>query len=359
MPAEASSPAAPARPIAEPGVTPGARALYSVATSFEGGTGPETALFALVHRAATAVGARRAWLLVEMADGSATVAAAWPDPGAGAPEAQADPAATLTLPLIHAGRLVGNLVLGPPGSGSFGPAERRLAAALSHPAAAVAAVALRLAAAEDGARRAAATAALQAEVVGAVDHDLRTPLTTVLGALQTLARPEFAPSDPDLAALLSSALSQAKRLRLLLGDLLLASSTACRTEALPPDSLRSLIAEAARGGMGEGAVVPIEIPAGLPPVAVDPPALRRVLDGVLRRACRRGLAARVEIAAWGDDAAIAVTADGEGPLVPELSARLAEAMGATLEEAQSAAGTAVVQLVLPGALRPSAPAGRA
>jgi two-component system sensor histidine kinase KdpD len=357
MPSEASSPAAPARPAAEPGVNPGARALYSVATSFDGGTDPETALFALVHRVAEAVGARHGWLLVEPGDGSAAVAAAWPDPGAGAPASPADPATRVTLPLVHAGRPVGTLVLGPPESGAFGPAERRLAAALSHPAAAVAAVALRLAAAEEEARRAAATSALQAEVVGAVDHDLRTPLTTILGALQTLARPEFAPADPDLAALLSSALGQAKRLRLLLGDLLLASSTTSRTEALTPDALRSLIAEAARGGMGEGAVVPVEIPAGLPPVVVDPPALRRVLDGVLRRACRRGLTARVEVAAWGEDAAIAVAADGEGPLVPELSARLAAAMGVTLDESQSATGTAVVQLVLPGALRSSAPVG--
>jgi signal transduction histidine kinase len=359
MPSEASFPAAPARPAADPGVNPGARALYSVATCFDGGTDPETALFALVHRAAEAVGARRGWLLVDGGAGTGRVAAAWPDPGIGAPEAPADPATTLTLPLLHAGRPVGTLVLGPPTSGSFGQGERRLAAALSHPAGAVAAVALRLAAVEDEARRATAATALQAEVVGAVDHDLRTPLTTILGALQTLARPEFAPADPDLAALLGSALSQAERLRLLLGDLLLASSTTCRKEALSPDALRSLIGAAARSGMGESAVVPIEIPAGLPPVEVDPPALRRVLDGILRRACRRGLAARVEVAAWGEDAAIAVAADGEGPLVPGLSGRLAAAMGATLDEALSAAGTAVVQLVLPGALRPSAPGGGA
>lgn len=359
MPFEAPPSAAPARLAAEPGVNPGARALYSVATSFEGGTDPETALFALVHRAAEAVGARRGWLLVDSGDGAGRVAAAWPDPGVGPPEAPADPATTLALPLVHAGRTVGTLVLGPPSSGSFGPAERRLATALSHPAAAVAAVALRVAAAEDAARGAVATATLQAEVVGAVDHDLRTPLTTVLGALQTLARPEFAPADPDLAALLASALAQAQRLRLLLGDLLLASSTTCRVQALPSEALRSLINEAARSGMGKGAEVPIEIPAGLPPVAVDPPALRRLLDGILRRACRRGLAARVEVAAWGEDAAIAVVADGEGPLVPELSARLAAAMGATLGEAEGTAGTAVVQLVLPGALCPAAADARA
>jgi two-component system sensor histidine kinase KdpD len=257
------------------------------------------------------------------------------------------------LPLLHAGGPAATLVLGSPAAGSFSPADRRLAAALAHPAAAVAATALRLVEAEARARRASATAALQAEIVAAVDHDLRTPLTTILGALQTLARPEYAPADPDLAALLSSALSQAQRLRSLLGDLLLVSSPAPRRESLLPDTLRALIAEAARSGMGAGATVPIEVPADLPPVIVDPPALRRVLDGVLRLACRRHLSPGVEVAAWGDNAVLAVTVDGSGPLVPELSARLAAAMGATLEESSGADGNAVVQLVLPGALRPA------
>lgn len=351
MAIEPPAAAAPSRAATEPGMTPGARALYSIATSFDSGTDPEAVLFTLVHRCAAAVGARRAWLLAEGGGGHDRVAAVWPDPGADLPEPDTD--AVLRLPLVHAGLPAGTLVLAGPAAGAFGTADRRLAAALSHPAAAVAAVALRLAAADERARRAEEAAALQAEVVRAVDHDLRTPLTTVLGVLQTLARPEYSPTDPDLAALLSSALGQAKRLRFLLNDLLLASSPASRREALLPDVLAALITEAARSGMGEGATVPIEVPASLPPATVDPPALRRTLDGVLRRACRRGLTARVEVAAWGEDAVIAVSADGAGPLVPDLSARLAAAMGAILEESSAADGTAVVQLVLPGALRPA------
>ncbi len=351
MPSESPEIASPSRPATGLDITPGARALYSVATSFDAGTDPATVLFALVHRSATAVGARRGWLLAETPEGGSRVAAAWPSPGEDPPAA--DPAMVITLPLAHTAGPTGALVLGSPAAGSFSPADRRLAAALAHPAAAVAAVALRLADAEDRAAAACDAAALQAEVVAAVDHDLRTPLTTILGALQTLARPELAPADPDLAALLTSALAQAKRLRSLLGDLLLVSSPAARREAVLPDDLRALIAEAARSGMGQGTAVPIEIPAGLPPITIDPPALRRVLDGVLRRACRRGLAARVDVTAWGDDAVIAVSADGEGPLVPDLSARLAAAMGASLEESADAAGKALVQLLLPGALRPT------
>jgi signal transduction histidine kinase len=333
------------------GAAPASQALYSVATSFDAGTEPRAILAELVRRAAAAARARSAWLLTaDAAAGPPAVAAAWPDPAE--PPPQPDGAKVLAFPLLHTGSAVGILLLADPAAGAFGPADRRTAAALARPAAAVAAVALRLGAAEESAHRAAEAAALQKEVVAAVDHDLRTPLTSILGALQTLARPEQAPADPDLAALLASALGQAQRLRALLGDLQLASSSIPRREALLPDALGALIAEAARAGMGGAAAVPIEIPAGFPAAVADPPALRRVLGGVLRRACRLGHAARVEVAAWGDDALIAVTAGGPGPLVPDLSARLAAAMGARLEESTSVKGNAVVQLVLPGALSP-------
>jgi signal transduction histidine kinase len=351
MATEPSAPTASPRHALLPAVNPGSWALYSVATPFEAGTDPADILQTLLRRAAAAVAARAGWLLGPEPDLPARIIAAWPDAGAAPPDE--DTASVLSQPLLHGGKPVATLVLASPAAGSFGGPERRLAAALAHPAGAVTAVALRLAAAEDRACRAEGQSALRAEVAAAVDHDLRTPLTTVLGSLQTLARPEFAPADPDLAALLSSALGQAKRLRFLLGDLLLASSTEPAHETLAPEGLQALIADAARSGMGEGAQVPIDIPRGFAPVAVDPPALRRTLDGILRRACRRGLTAGVEVAAWGEDAVIAVAADGEGPLVPELSARLAAAMGATIDEARGAQGGTVVQVVLPGALRPA------
>ncbi|MBN2114315.1 MAG: hypothetical protein JW785_09335 [Acidimicrobiia bacterium] len=341
----------PSPPTAATAVHPAARALYSVATSFESGGTPHVVLGELLRRAATAVGARRAWLLFDPGRAASGLALAWPDPAAAPPE-PGEPG-TLAAPLLHAGAPIGTLVLASPAGGAFGTADRHLAMALAHPAAAVAATALRLSAAEERARRAEETAALQAELAGAVDHDLRTPLTTILGALQTLAHPEYLPADPDLAALVSSALGQAQRLRSLLGDLLLISWDASRSEALPPDALRSLITEAARAGMGDGAAIAVEMPADFPPATVDPPALRRLLSGVLRQARRRGLAVRVEVTAWEEDAVIAVSADGEGPLVPDLSERLAAAMGATLEESTGASGQAVAQLVLPGALRPA------
>ncbi len=235
MPSEASSPAAPARAAADPGVNPGARALYSVATSFDGGTDPETALFALVHRAAEAVGARRGWLLVDGGAGPGRVAAAWPDPGdrrpgrSGRPGDHADPPSAACRPSRrHPGARPSRLRRRSARRSGASPPPCRIPPAPSRrwPSASP----------PPKTRPAAPRTPPPSRPKwwAAVDHDLRTPLTTVLGALQTLARPEFAPADPDLAALLESALGQAKRLRLLLGDLLLASSTTCRTRGPAP-----------------------------------------------------------------------------------------------------------------------------
>jgi len=127
-----------------------------------------------------------------------------------------------------------------------------------------------------------AEAALRTELTAAVDHDLRTALTTVLGALQTLARPELAPADPDLAALVSSALAQAQRMRRLLDELVAASSS-CGRPLLPHD-LAHLVGEAAGGGSG----VTVDVPADLAPAHLSAPGLRRALAGILRGVLLRG-----------------------------------------------------------------------
>jgi K+-sensing histidine kinase KdpD len=360
-------------PKGVPGAAPGARALYAVATSLDESSEPAVILHTLLRRCAEATGAGTALLVTHGAPGGTLLEASW---GPAAPSLPpGEPAATaagpgghlrttegIAQPLFHGGRSLGTLLLTDPIDGSFTPAARRMAEALAHPAAAVAAVALRLATAEEQARRFEGEATLRAEVVAAVDHDLRTPLTTILGALQTMARPELAPADPDLAALLVSALGQAQRMRRLLGDLLIGASPAARrSEVLLPGGLATLIEEAADAGMGSGYPVEVQVPADLPPAVCDAPALRRALAGILRQLRRRGVGARVVVAARGEDCLITVATDGDGPMpVPDLSARLVSAIGGRIEEADATEGAAAVRLVLPGALAPgSRPAASA
>lgn len=195
-------------------------------------------------------------------------------------------------------------------------------------------------------RRLDGEAALRAELIAAVDHDLRTSLTTVLGALQTMARPELAPTDPDVAALLSSALAQAQKMRRLL-DEFLASSSPLDGRPLLPAELALLIQEAA-GGSG---AITVDVPADLPPAGLTAPGLRRALAGILSRLRSRGVGARVTVAGEEGDCRITIAAEGEGPCrVPSLTARLVAAMGGRIEQAGDT-GSPAVCLVFPAACR--------
>lgn len=168
---------------------------------------------------------------------------------------------------------------------------------------------------------------LRAELIAALDHDLRTSLTTVLGALQTLARPDLAPADPDLAELLSSALAQAQRIRRLLDELPGAASPG-PGRPLAAAELAYLIRAAAEAADG---AVEVEVPAGLPPVRLSAAGLRRALAGILAKATAPA-ATRVVVAAHGPDCRITITREGDGsPSVSTGVGRLVAAMGGRTE----------------------------
>jgi signal transduction histidine kinase len=315
---------------------PPAQALYAVATAFEEDIDPAGILQALLRRSAEAIGAGRA--ILGDPESPARLAE-WASPRCGQ-DPSADPTDAgeeITQLLFHGGRAVGTLVFTAPVGGTFSPVSRRAAEALSHPAAAVVAVARRLGAAEERLRHLDQELALRDGLVAAVDHDLRTPLTTILGALQTAARPELAPADPEVALLLASALGQAQRMRRLLADLLIASA------------LATLIGEAAEAGMGREPALQVEVAEDLPLVSVNAAALRRALAGVLRELRRRSMGGRVTVSRTDASWRITVTPDGGGPLqVPPLSSLLLTRLGGKVME-DDAPGGAVLHLLLPTA----------
>jgi len=189
--------------------------------------------------------------------------------------------------------------------------------------------------------------ACRTELIAAVSHDLRSALTTVLGALQTIARPELAPADPDLAALFSSALAQAQKMRRLLDELGDAASP--HERPLLPQDLARLIREAA-----DDDPVAVEMPADLAPAHLSAPGLRRALAGILRGIRARG-PARVAVADDHGDCRITVGAAGDDPpTVPQSTARLVAAMGGHIEETKDG-DVPSLRLTFPVALQ--APSG--
>jgi signal transduction histidine kinase len=192
-------------------------------------------------------------------------------------------------------------------------------------------------------------AALRVELIAALDHELRTGLTTILGALQTMARPELTPTDPDLAALLSAALAQAQKMRRLLDELPAASSPADDRPILPAE-LPLLIREASGAGTSDGDGVSVEVAADLSPVRLSAPGLRRTLAGILQRGCL-GTGARVKVEGNRGDCRITITAGAnKPPTVPHSTAQLLATMGCLIEEAAEADAPAL-RLTFPGACR--------
>lgn len=193
-----------------------------------------------------------------------------------------------------------------------------------------------------------AGAALRSELITALDHDLRTSLTTVLGALQTVARPELAPDDPELAALVTAALVQAQKMGRLLDELPAAAAPEKATPLLPAE-VADVIRRA--GETGARGAVTAEVPDRLGEILLPAPGLRRALAGILRRVESSGCAVRVSVGGRRAECHFTIiTGDGALPAVPTLTERLVAAMGGSIEQAE-AAGLPVLRLVFPGAIR--------
>lgn len=174
--------------------------------------------------------------------------------------------------------------------------------------------------------------AFRAWLVATLEHDLRNSLTTVLGALQMMSRPDLAPSDPDAATLLAAGLNQAQKMRRLLGEMLSATST--DDPALSPTEVMELILEAG----GEEGKVAVQLAPGLPSLRLSAAGLRRALAPLLARlrSCPGGVQVRVSP---GDEGACRMTISAAGLQpwwVPGLTARLVTAMGGHIEASEHA-----------------------
>jgi len=232
----------------------------------------------------------------------------------------------------------------------------------------IAALGIDLAAMMETARRADRLARLKDEFVAHVSHELRAPLTTIVGALQTLERVE--PADPRAAALRSSARESASRLRRLVEDLLMATRLGGRTvpARLAPTRI-DLVVEQAVAEVPGSKDVRITVRQPLPDIPTDHEHLRRILMNLVDNAVRHGAApVTVDVAASGSGVMVRVADHGDGlpPAVAEapfagehpsatglglglrIAGGLAEALGARLTHRAAVGGGAAFELLLPG-----------
>ena len=169
------------------------------------------------------------------------------------------------------------------------------------------------------------TDALRREMVAHVSHDLRTPLATLHGYIETLILKDAELDPAERERYLAVALDQSERLRRLVGDLFeLAKLDAHeQTPACEPVSLAELVSDIAQKFQLEaqrrGSTIAIDAGEGLPMVDADIALVERVLENLIDNALShspQGGAIRIPVASNGG--AVRVTVSDSGPgIAPE------------------------------------------
>jgi two-component system sensor histidine kinase KdpD len=159
---------------------------------------------------------------------------------------------------------------------------------------------------------------MKTALLRAVSHDLRSPLTAIRVAVESLESPSLALAVDERTALLETIRSESERLDRVVGNLLDLSrlqAGALRTRK----SLRSVdgIVVQALAGLTGHERVDVSLADDLPLVEVDDAQIERVLANVLENAIRFSPeASPVTIAASAVDGEVLIRIEDEGPGVP-------------------------------------------
>lgn len=222
----------------------------------------------------------------------------------------------LVAPLKVEAMRVGVIVVGDPYVGDFTEEQLEQLGSLAAPAGLVLSQIGRYEAQAEMTRRLEEVAKMKSDFVSTVSHELRSPLTSIIGSLDTVNRPELAPPEPTSQHLLISARRQAGRLQRLIDDLLVVSriDRGAIPVHLEPVDVEGIFAEVNR-------VVSIEPSITVEPegliVEADRDHLSRVLINLVENAAKYAPDSSVELFAWerGGRAVLAVV--DHGPGIPE------------------------------------------
>jgi len=221
------------------------------------------------------------------------------------------------LALRTGDRRIGTLYLsGSPAQGSRGPGRERFLSAL----AALLAVALdreELGREALEAERLRLSDAVKTAVLRAVSHDLRSPLTAIRVAAESLASPSVRLSDDERTRQLETVRAESERLDRLVANLLdlsrlQAGAASPERELVAADELLAQALSALRDDEGR---VKVSLPADTPLVEVDPVQIERTLVNLLENALRFSPprdTVRVEVSATEDQVVFGIVDRGPG-----------------------------------------------
>jgi two-component system sensor histidine kinase KdpD len=219
---------------------------------------------------------------------------------------------------------------------------------------------------------------IKTALLRAVSHELRSPLTAIRVAVESLASPLLSLGPADRASLLETVHAEAERLDRVVGNLLDLSRVQAGA-VQPQRGLRSLdgIVVQALSGLEGHERVDVLIPADLPLVEVDAVQIERVLVNLFENAIKFSPAGTpVRVVATAEPNEVVLRVEDEGPGIPRhelerifepfrhastvaggkgtglglaIARGLAEANGGRLYAAAHAGGGASFVLALPAA----------
>ena len=156
-------------------------------------------------------------------------------------------------------------------------------------------------------------------LLGAVSHDLRTPLAAIQGAATSLLLPDPQPEAVRLD-LLAMIRDESERLARLLGDLL--ELTRLQGGTIRAEKEWQLLDEVVGAAVlrveaRQGSLpIRVDLPASLPLVPLDGALMEQVLINLLGNAHRHAPLSPVELRAWEEPGAIQLEIADRGPGIP-------------------------------------------
>jgi PAS domain S-box-containing protein len=183
--------------------------------------------------------------------------------------------------------------------------------------------------------------------VDVISHELRTPITTIMGLAQILARPGRADDEADRAALLEDVRSESERLHRLVEDLLVLSRVERGRLEVEPEPLepRRLLSRVVAHGSRELPSITVEtdFEHDLPIVAGEATYVEQIVRNLLGNAAKYTPAgSHVVVSARAADGMVEVRVCDDGPGIPAGSIdRIFELFYRDPERARSVAGSGI------------------
>jgi two-component system, OmpR family, sensor histidine kinase KdpD len=163
---------------------------------------------------------------------------------------------------------------------------------------------------------------MRGTLLSSVSHDLRTPLTTIIGAAETLAESEQTLTAPVRKELLETITSEAERINHLVGNLLdmtrlESGQTTLQKEWLPVEEVIGAALQRSAKILNRHKVK-LHLPAVLPMLHADSLLIEQVLVNLLENAAKYSPAdSQIEISARAETSELIIDVADRGPGVPD------------------------------------------